>query len=84
MSYTKFGPDRFSSFEVYWMQTDIQTDKPNLYIKMETGNTFFQNPLTKILFIFQKRFSRRESIKRDVGVCNKGKKLKTNCMTKGE
>jgi len=28
MSHTKFGPDRFSRFDVYW----IQTDKPNLYI----------------------------------------------------
>ena len=28
MSHKKFGPDRFSRFDVYW----IQTDKPNLYI----------------------------------------------------
>ena len=28
----KFGPDRFSRFDVYWIQTDRQTDKPNLYI----------------------------------------------------
>ena len=32
MSHTKFGPDRFSRFDVYWIQTDRQTDKPNLYI----------------------------------------------------
>ena len=35
-SYTKFGPDRFSHFDVYWLQTNKQTDrhpdKPNLYI----------------------------------------------------
>ena len=40
----KFGPDRFSRFDVYWIQTDVQTnrhinkqtnrqaDKLNLYI----------------------------------------------------
>jgi len=28
LSHKKFGPDRFSRFDVYW----IQTDKPNLYI----------------------------------------------------
>ena len=26
-SYTKFGPDRFSRFDVYWIQTDRQTEK---------------------------------------------------------
>ena len=36
MSDKKFGPDRFSRFDVYWIQTNKhpnkQTDKPNLYI----------------------------------------------------
>ena len=31
-SHKKIGPDRFSRFDVYWIQTDKQTDKPNLYI----------------------------------------------------
>jgi len=31
-SHTKFGPDRFSRFDVYWIQTNRQTDKLNLYI----------------------------------------------------
>ena len=39
MSHKKFGPDRFSRFDVYWIQTnrqtDRQTDKPNLYIDGE-------------------------------------------------
>ena len=42
MSHKKFGPDRFSRFDVYWIQTnkqtnkqtDRQTDKPNLYIEV--------------------------------------------------
>ena len=38
MSHKKFGPDRFSRFDVYWIQTnrqtDRQTDKPNLYIDL--------------------------------------------------
>ena len=37
MSHKKFGPDRFSRFDVYWIQTnrqtDKQTDKQNLYIE---------------------------------------------------
>ena len=40
MSHKNFWPDRFSRFDVYWIQTnqqtnrqtDRQTDKPNLYI----------------------------------------------------
>ena len=41
-----FGPDRFSRFDVYWIQTNRQTpkqtDKPNLYIdKGRGGGTIF-------------------------------------------
>ena len=46
MSHTKFGPDQFSHFDVYWIQTnkqaptqtDKQTDKPNLYIDIDYKN----------------------------------------------
>ena len=31
MSHKKFGPDRYSRVDVYWMQTNKQTDNPNLY-----------------------------------------------------
>ena len=31
-SHTQFGPDRFSRFDVYWIQPNKQTDKPNLYV----------------------------------------------------
>ena len=27
MSHKNFGPDRFSRFDVYWIQTNRQTDK---------------------------------------------------------
>ena len=27
MSHKKFGPDRFSRFDVYWMQTNKQTNR---------------------------------------------------------
>ena len=54
MSHKKFGPDRFSRFDVYWIQTDKQTDrqtdKPNLYIE-DTQYTLLdkqQNFLFKI------------------------------------
>ena len=41
----KLGPDRFSRFHVYWIQTnkqtdtktDKQTDKPNVYIDFFRG-----------------------------------------------
>ena len=40
MSHKKFGPDRFSRFDVYLIQTNKQTnqqtDKPNLYIDVKT------------------------------------------------
>jgi len=32
MSHKKIGPDRFSRFDVYWIQTNRQTDKAKLYI----------------------------------------------------
>ena len=31
-SHKKFCPDRFSRFDIYWIQTDRQTDKQNLKI----------------------------------------------------
>ena len=46
MSHKKFGPDRFSRFDVYWIQTDRQTDKqtdkPNLYIEEEEVQMHFK------------------------------------------
>ena len=30
--HNKFAPDRFSRFDIYWIQTDRQTDKLNLKI----------------------------------------------------
>ena len=45
MSHKKFGPDRFSRFDVYWIQTNKQTDKPNLYIDIvETNLYIMPNP----------------------------------------
>jgi len=32
MSHTKFGPNRFSRFDIYWIQTDKQADKQSIYI----------------------------------------------------
>ena len=31
-SHTKFGPDWFSGFDIYWIQTERQTDKQSIYI----------------------------------------------------
>ena len=46
MSHKKFGPDRFSRFDVYWAQMDRQTDKQNFYI----DNVIRFNGPYKILF----------------------------------
>ena len=32
MSHKKFGPDRFSRFDVYWIQTNRQTDRQAKFI----------------------------------------------------
>ena len=34
MSHKKFGPDRFSRFDVYWMQTNRQTNRQTRQIYM--------------------------------------------------
>ena len=36
-SRTKFWPDRFSRFDVYWIQTDRQTDKQSIQIDVHEG-----------------------------------------------
>ena len=55
MSHKKFEPDRFSRFDVYWIQTNKQTnkqtDKPNLYIegvlkKLKQKSMFFKGTLS--------------------------------------
>jgi len=47
MSHKKFGPDRFNRFDVYWIQTNKQTnrqtDKPNLYIDVQIKLYIFLN-----------------------------------------
>ena len=53
----KFGPDRFSRFDVYWIQTDRQTDKqtnkqkdkPNLYI--DSSSELIQDVPINIQFV---------------------------------
>ena len=55
MSHKKFRPDRFSRFDVYWVQTNKQTpkqtDKPNLYIdKMKYFPTDIFNFLGRSVF----------------------------------
>ena len=58
MSHKKCGPDRFSRFDVYWIQTDRQTDKqtdnPNLYIDI----SFFI-----FLLSFPTAWKQREAVK---------------------
>ena len=51
MSHKKFGPDRFSRFDVYWIQTDKQTNRQAKFIYRYTGyRGIFQHKLTKGLF----------------------------------
>ena len=42
-SHTKFGPDRFSLLYVYWIQTNRQTDKLNLYIEARRAQNYKRN-----------------------------------------
>ena len=57
MSQKKFGPDRFSRFDVYWIQankqTYKQTDKPNLYIDVVFFAIATINPLMTFIYIEQ-------------------------------
>ena len=34
-SHKKFGPDRFSSFDVYWIQTTKQTEQHTYIVKTD-------------------------------------------------
>ena len=55
MSHKKFGPDRFRRFDVYWIQTNRQTDKPNLYIEDDESLTvvlsFLQRTFTSVIYV---------------------------------
>ena len=57
MSHKKLGPDRFSRFDVYWIQTnkdkqtDKQTDKPNLYIDYVVPIKLWNRKMTFIMCI---------------------------------
>ena len=63
MSHKKFGPDRFSRFDVYWIQTnrqtDRQTDKPNLYIDIEGDLRF--NFLTSLKLLKNMKTHKHEN-----------------------
>ena len=39
--HTKFGPDRFSRFDVYWIQKDRQTEGQAKYIYIDSFFTRF-------------------------------------------
>jgi len=45
MSHKKCGPDRFSRSDVYWKQTNKQTDKQNLYIEVMGPNLIKWRPI---------------------------------------
>ena len=41
-AYTKFGPDRFSRYDVYWIQTNKQTDR---HPDRQTSKVYIYAPL---------------------------------------
>ena len=59
MSHKKFGPDWFSRFDIYWIQTNKQTDKPNLYI--DSFWSSFSRP--DVVAIVQKSYKHKGSRK---------------------
>ena len=48
MSHKKFGPDRFSRFDVYWIQTNKQTNRQAKFIyrlpNMDIDTKIFMYP----------------------------------------
>ena len=70
MSHKKFGPNRFSRFDVYWTQTnrstDRQTDKPNLYIEKASKKNPVQSSLK--VYLGNKKISANSSVTAVTGV----------------
>ena len=56
MSHKKFGPDRFSCFDVYWIQTNKQTDK-----QTDTQAKFIYRLIKKVFFTGDCMFSVRHA-----------------------
>ena len=52
-SHIKFKPDRFSRFDVYWIQTNRQTDRQDKFINRYRINLLV---ITKTEFFLQVRF----------------------------
>jgi len=61
-SHTKFGPDRFSRFDVYWIQTNIHPDKLNLYKTRLLGrfSPIFYLNCEHVLFVYILKQRRRK------------------------
>ena len=57
-SHTKFGPDWFSRFDIYWTQIKRQTDKQSIFVyrlknvigKFKPIETVYQQTMKKIYF----------------------------------
>ena len=43
-------PDRFSRFDFYWIQTNKQTDKPNIYIEGYTQRMRLRRATERLKF----------------------------------
>ena len=77
MSHKKFGPDRFSRFDIYGIQTDRQTpkqtDKPNLY-----RFKYLTMKLKKFIDFIQKIFSLNKQNIFKLGNQIKSNQIKSN------
>ena len=81
MSHKKFGPDRFSRFDVYWIQTDKQTDKPNLYIDRRSYDLtqMYNQPVMYIIKLINKN---KLSINNGFDICFDKAVLNHKCKEK--
>ena len=61
MSHKKIGPDRFSRFDVYWIQTDKQTNRQAKFIyrlfSFIIQNLSYYRKYTEYIFLLDRKYT---------------------------
>ena len=63
MSYTKLGPDRFSRYDVYWIQANRQTDRQAKFIYRRRQIIGTNSPLKTPRSLFYPVYLRKSSLR---------------------
>ena len=66
MSHKKCGPDRFSRFDVYWIQTNKHPDKPNLHKDYIKSNIFINLKSPPFLYLQFRRMDFFKELRNDI------------------